>query len=183
MSNALSGPLPPEIGNLGSLGRLSLCNNSLEGSIPPRIGLLSELRQMYLCRNQFAGPVPPEIGDMAEMRHLNFAVNRLTGELPASMVALRRLQSLNWAINDGLCAPATEAFLDWLAGIGTAKGDRCARPAAGTGTVAGATVWSGASAWSGDVDRGTDLCRMSCSAPWPWRAEDPAGRRGGGGTC
>ena len=106
---------------------------------------------MYLCRNRFTGPVPPEIGDMAEMRHLNFAVNRLTGELPASMVALRRLQSLNWAINDGLCAPATEAFLDWLAGIGTAKGDRCARPAAGTGTVAGATVWSGASAWSGDV--------------------------------
>ncbi len=140
-SNALSGPLPPEIGNLGRLGRLSLCNNSLEGPIPPRIGLLSELRQMYFCRNRFTGPVPPEIGDMAEMRHLNFAVNRLTGELPASMVALRRLQSLNWAINDGLCAPATEVFLDWLAGITTAKGERCAmaaaRAAAGAGILTG----------------------------------------------
>ena len=179
-SNALSGPLPPEIGNLGRLGRLSLCNNSLEGSIPPRIGLLSELRQMYLCRNRFTGPVPPEIGDMAEMRHLNFAVNRLTGELPASMVALRRLQSFNWAINDGLCAPATEVFLDWLAGITTAKGERCARPAAGTRTVAGATVRSGASAWSGDATGARALpdvvqCTVSVAGGRPgW----PAWRRG-----
>ena len=150
-SNALTGPLPPEIGNLGNLGRLSLCNNSLEGSIPPRIGLLAKLKQMYFCRNQFTGPIPPEVGDMAEMRHLNFAVNQLTGELPASMVSLRHLQSLNWAINDGLCAPVTEEFVNWLAGITFAKGERCAVPAAGTRTTDGATVRFGAGAWPGDA--------------------------------
>ena len=127
----LTGPLPPEIGGLVRVTRLSLCANALEGDLPPELGRLTRLRQLYLCRNGFSGPLPPEIGDMRALQHVNFAVNRLTGEMPGSMVSLRRMQSLNWAINDGLCAPVTERFMDWLDGLIVAKGDRCAADVGG----------------------------------------------------
>ena len=128
-SNALTGPLPPEIGNLGNLTRLSLCYNGLVGPVPPQMGRMATLRQLYLCRNGFTGPVPPELGDLTELRHLNVAVNQLTGRMPDSMVSLSRLQSFNWGLNNGLCVPITDAFLAWLSGIGTGKGDLCAEGA------------------------------------------------------
>ena len=138
-SNGLTGPIPAEFGDLTSLTRLSLCHNALEGVVPPDLGGLPKLRQLYLCRNGLGGPIPPEFGGLADLRHLNVAVNRLTGKMPGSMVSLKRLLTFNWGNNDGLCAPLTDAFVAWLSGISTARGDRCSAGAMAGGVAAAAT--------------------------------------------
>ena len=39
-NNQLSGEIPPELGNLANLTRLSLSTNQLSGEIPPELGSL-----------------------------------------------------------------------------------------------------------------------------------------------
>ena len=52
-SRGLTGPIPPEIGNLTNLSYLSLWNNQLTGSIPSEIGNLTNLTSLSLGNNQF----------------------------------------------------------------------------------------------------------------------------------
>ncbi len=60
--NQLSGSIPPEIGNLTSLGQLDLSNNQLSGSIPPEMdNLAREYFNLYLGNNQLSGNIPPEM--------------------------------------------------------------------------------------------------------------------------
>ena len=52
LGNQLSGSIPPELGNLTNLERLSLGINQLSGSIPPELGKLANLWQLDLSNNQ-----------------------------------------------------------------------------------------------------------------------------------
>ena len=128
--NSLTGTIPAEIGNLANLTRLALCKNGLTGTIPPEVGRLTSLRYLYLCRNALTGLMPPEIGGLASLEQMHLESNSLTGELPFSIVSLDRLRLFFWGSNDGLCAPRTKAFEDWLAGIQTVHGDFCASASA-----------------------------------------------------
>ena len=58
--NELSGPIPPELGNLSYLGVLSLGGNQLSGPIPPELGNLANLEHLYLSGNKLTGCVPAE---------------------------------------------------------------------------------------------------------------------------
>ena len=55
--NALTGTIPPEIGNLTNLTRLILSSNALTGTIPPEIGNLTNLRELQLQENLLSGTV------------------------------------------------------------------------------------------------------------------------------
>ena len=51
--NQLSGEIPPELGNLANLSRVSLFDNQLSGEIPPELGNLANLSRLLLGQNQF----------------------------------------------------------------------------------------------------------------------------------
>ncbi len=125
-SNELTGEIPPELGDLRRLSWLYSCPNNLTGPIPPEIGNLQTLRHLYLCSNDLTGTLPPELGKLTGLRRLHVGANRLTGAFPTALLNLTRLQEFYWHIrNNGLCAPDTQAFRDWLARIPNHSGIFC----------------------------------------------------------
>ena len=131
--NNLAGPIPPELGNLASLRRLSLARNDLTGPIPPKLGDLTNLDELSFAANALtgpipselggltavsvlslygnglSGPIPPEFGNLARMRWLELADNDLSGPIPPELGTLPSLESLYLAGND-LSGPIPSAF-------------------------------------------------------------------------
>ena len=93
-SNNLSGPLPPEIGDLLHLERLRLHRNDLSGPIPPQIGKLARVRRLSLSSNQLEGPIPPEIGGLVSVDTLFLSHNNLSGPIPSEIGNLESLERL-----------------------------------------------------------------------------------------
>ena len=114
--NRFTGPIPPELGNLANMEILGLGHNDLTGSIPAELGDLANLTWLSLTSNGLTGPVPPELGDLASLEDIRIDNNSLTGGLPDSFLRLS-VRRFWWANNAGLCAPDTEAFRTWVAGI------------------------------------------------------------------
>ena len=96
--NDLSGPIPPELGNLTSLEGLQLSENDLTGPIPPELGNLTSLRWLYLSGNDLAGSIPPELGNLTSLRWLYLSGNDLAGSIPPE---LGNLTSLRWLYLSG----------------------------------------------------------------------------------
>ena len=93
--NGLSGPIPPEIGNLFGLTELSLWVNELEGPIPPEIGNLANLEVLNLGGNELEGPIPNELGNLARLRTLNLGWNGgINGPVPVELGKLSMLTNL-----------------------------------------------------------------------------------------
>ena len=67
--NDLTGPIPPELGNLSNLEIVELRANQLAGSIPPELGNLSNLEVLSLYANQLTGPIPPELGNLSSLKN------------------------------------------------------------------------------------------------------------------
>ncbi len=121
----LSGLIPPELGNLTNLLDLDLNNNALSGPIPPELGNLTNLRRLELRWNALSGPIPSELGALQTLERLFVDGNNLSGSLPASFVEFP-LRLFDFDNNDGLCAPGTTDFIEWLEGIATrAEGPLC----------------------------------------------------------
>ncbi|KAG1364395.1 putative leucine-rich repeat receptor-like serine/threonine-protein kinase [Cocos nucifera] len=67
-NNFLSGAIPPEIGNISSIGLLDLSNNKLSGEIPRSLGNLSLIREIHLQKNQLYGEIPARLGRKTQGR-------------------------------------------------------------------------------------------------------------------
>jgi len=83
MGNSLSGNIPPELGNLTNLTKLSLNTNSLSGSIPAELGNLTNLTILYLYSNSISGSIPAELGNLTNLTKLFLNNNSLSGSIPA----------------------------------------------------------------------------------------------------
>ena len=92
--NQLSGPIPPELGNLANLQSLDLVYNRLSGPIPPELGRLGNLQHLYLYNNELSGPIPPELGNLADLENLSLADNQLSGQIPPELGRLGNLDAL-----------------------------------------------------------------------------------------
>ena len=115
--NSISGSLPSELGNLSNLTRLAMNRNNLSGSIPSQLGNLSNLSIIGLARNSLSGSLPASLGNLSGLTKVSLHDNTaLSGSLPSGFTNLANLQRLAIA-NTGLCAPDTQAFDDWLAGV------------------------------------------------------------------
>ena len=139
--NQLSGPIPPELGNLANLSRLELFGNRLSGPIPPELGNLRYVSALYLYGNALSGPLPESLGGLTELGSLHLQDNNLTGPVPAEFGRLSRLAELVLSDNakmagplpsemtslgglrvllaEGteLCAPPDSVFQTWLEGV------------------------------------------------------------------
>ncbi|MCY3712746.1 MAG: hypothetical protein OXH02_05595 [Gemmatimonadetes bacterium] len=92
--NNLRGPLPDELGTLGSLTVLDLGSNDLSGAIPPEIGQLTFLETVNLEGNQLTGSLPSDTEHLVNLETLRLAGNRLSGEIPAELEHLDALEVL-----------------------------------------------------------------------------------------
>ena len=97
--NALTGPVPPELGNLSSLVVLGLGESELTGPVPPELGNLSSLVSLVLGGNALTGPIPPELGNLSSLEYLFLYENELTGPIPPELGNLSSLKSLNLSVN------------------------------------------------------------------------------------
>ena len=97
--NALSGPIPPELGSLANLTGLYLEFNALSGPIPPELGNLANLTGLYLEFNALSGPIPPELGSLANLTGLSLGGNQLSGPIPPELGNLANLTSLSLSGN------------------------------------------------------------------------------------
>jgi Leucine-rich repeat (LRR) protein len=94
--NQLTGSIPPEIGNMTNLERLTIINNEqLTGTIPPEIGNLTNLTHLKLYNNQLTGSIPPEIGNLTNLKNLILHHNELTGSIPSEIGNLTNLTTLS----------------------------------------------------------------------------------------
>tara|TARA_B100000073_G_scaffold330583_1_gene319181 strand:- start:172 stop:1950 length:1779 start_codon:yes stop_codon:yes gene_type:complete len=98
--NGLTGSIPPEIGNLTNLIVLSLSGNDLEGSIPPEIGNLTNLVHLIVNNNNLEGSIPTEIGNLVNLSHLDLSWNELEGSIPSEIGNLVNLISLKLVLNN-----------------------------------------------------------------------------------
>ena len=125
VGNGVSGPIPPELGNLANLERLYLHENDLTGPIPPELGNLANLERLILGDNDLTGPIPPELGRLTDLELLSLRSNDLTGPIPRSLLDLARLTRFYFRGNEGLCAPGVAGFADWLGAMEDTSGPYC----------------------------------------------------------
>ena len=98
--NNLSGPIPPELADLGELSGLTLADNRLKGPIPPRLGDLSNLAVLRFEWNELTGSIPPELGGLSSLSELALSGNGLTGPIPSELGGLPGLTTLDLSWND-----------------------------------------------------------------------------------
>jgi Leucine-rich repeat (LRR) protein len=91
----MTGPIPPELGNLARLEQLELHNNNLTGTIPPQLGNLANLKRIDLSYNQLSGNLPRELGNLQNLEYLELSNNQLAGALPGELGNMAILKELH----------------------------------------------------------------------------------------
>ena len=92
--NNLTGPIPPELGNLTNLTALTLAANDLTGPIPPELGSLTNLDSLFLSGNNLTGAIPAELGNLTNLTRLTLSINDLTGPIPPELGSLTNVSRL-----------------------------------------------------------------------------------------
>ena len=90
--HGLTGEIPPELGELPNLEHLGLWKNHLTGTIPPQLGNLAELEELWLNENQLSGAVPAQLGQLSNLTTLRIENNNLEGVLPSELGNLSQLR-------------------------------------------------------------------------------------------
>ena len=113
-ANALTGIIPPAIGNLVNLEGLYLASNQLIGEIPSEIGNLVNLIDLYLSYNQLSGEIPSEIGNLVNLIDFYLSSNQLSGEIPESICNIYSNLSYFQVTHNQLCPPYPECIEDYV---------------------------------------------------------------------
>ncbi len=125
--NQITGSIPPELARLPELFWINLKENRLTGSIPPELGSMPRLVQLQIWGNALSGPIPPELGNAPRLRVMYLHYNNFTGPIPRSFL---RLSPILFRIegNAGLCMPGTSEFAAWFERIDRRAGSFCSEP-------------------------------------------------------
>ncbi|PIN03018.1 Serine/threonine protein kinase [Handroanthus impetiginosus] len=82
-SNALTGGLSSDTGNLGRLKLLNLAYNNLSGTVPNELSRLSGLEYLNLSHNFFSGHIPEKLP--SSLKFFDVAYNNLSGNVPENL--------------------------------------------------------------------------------------------------
>ena len=101
----ITGTIPLELTDgLSSLTRLYLyCNENLVGPVPSEIGRLGTLKEVFLHKSGLSGPIPSELGQLTLLDELLLDGTRLSGTMPPEICKLRtrNLHDLRANCHDG----------------------------------------------------------------------------------
>ena len=123
-TDACTGEIPPQIGNLTDLEYVILPFNQLTGPIPPEMGDMTSLHYLDLRYNQLNGEIPEELGDLSNMGMMWLYSNNLRGEIPDELCnidvcGLDCNNSDNVFGGNYFCPPVPDCFPDYMIeGIG-----------------------------------------------------------------
>ena len=112
----------------GNVVELSLPDNGLTGPLPPEIGNLTQLRVLNLSGNDLSGAFPGAVSGLSELTELRVGGNPgLEGALPFGLRRLDHLRVLDFD-GTGLCASPSPNFQAWVAAIAETAGATCDNP-------------------------------------------------------
>jgi hypothetical protein len=103
-----------EVYSVESTTELDLRNNQLTGPIPPEIGNLTNLTYLDLRVNQLTGSIPSEIGNLTNLTRLWLQENQLTGEIPETICNLVENNCFIFIFNNQLCPPYPSCIEDYV---------------------------------------------------------------------
>ena len=170
--NNLTGPIPPQLGNLASLEWLGLSFNNLTGPIPPELGSLTGLTRLRLSYNNLTGPIPPELGNLANLTELWFSSNNLSDPIPPELGNLVNLTYLGLSSNNLTSAiPSALGNLASLEGLDLGGNELTGPIPPGLGNLTGLTsleLWQNELTGSIPPELG-DLTRLG--SLWLWQNE------------
>jgi hypothetical protein len=98
--NNLDGTIPPELGLLSELERLTLRGGpekNLSGTVPSELGFLTNLQVFFVRENGLGGLVPSQIGRWARLEQLDLSRNKV------SQTCLSSVRGLFWAESSVKC--------------------------------------------------------------------------------
>ncbi|GLT96137.1 hypothetical protein SLE2022_137820 [Rubroshorea leprosula] len=94
--NKISGPIPPQVGDLPFLQTLVFHKlPNITGPIQPTIAKLKSLTFLRLSWTNISGSVPDFIGQLKNLTFLDLSFNNLTGSIPSSLSSLPNLAALH----------------------------------------------------------------------------------------
>lgn len=91
VSNELTGRLPEALTSSGSLHTINITDNSLSGTIPNSMGLMGssiaqrQRKSIWFRNNNLRGTIPESIGSISDLTEIVLDGNDLTGTVPSSV--------------------------------------------------------------------------------------------------
>ncbi|PPD91183.1 hypothetical protein GOBAR_DD11878 [Gossypium barbadense] len=85
--NMLTGPIPPELGNLSELHSLNLSHNSLIGFKPSLFSKLEQIESLDLSRNKLSGIIPIQLMELNSLAVFNVSYDDRGGAICAERVS------------------------------------------------------------------------------------------------
>ncbi len=82
--------IPPWIGELTKLERLTLCGSYAPGILPEEIGNLVKLRRLDLLSMNLIGEIPKSLANLKEAIIMDFTNNNLSGTFPLELLKDKR---------------------------------------------------------------------------------------------
>ncbi|XP_010462234.1 PREDICTED: probable LRR receptor-like serine/threonine-protein kinase At1g53430 [Camelina sativa] len=82
IGNRLSGPLPPQLGEITTLTEVVLEANLFTGPLPSNLGNLRNLKRLLLSSNNFTGPIPESLSNLKNLTDFRIDGNSLSGKIP-----------------------------------------------------------------------------------------------------
>ena len=116
-------PHPQTDTHMRTVESLNLRDNALTGPIPAELGNLSNMARLELFANDLTGPVPAELGNLSSLQVLSLNDNALTGPLPETFLRIGGLSWFHVGDNASLRVPNTATFLAWLQRIARQDGE------------------------------------------------------------
>jgi len=102
--NRFHGNIPEVMGDLNGLIVLNLSHNALSGFIPPSIGNLSMLESLDFSCNHLHGNIPQQMANLQFLEVLNLSFNQLVGTIPTG-TQLQSFDASSYMGNKGLSGP------------------------------------------------------------------------------